>query len=187
MSIDRNGDDIERLYTREATDSLYDEVERHEATISKLTSRVVSAEQEAIGLKCDVDELEKELEAASRVSVDVRPMRVHGESVGVLVDELETVEAELFDARTQLFEEVRLCKVLTDEIANLERDLAATNEAYWHHVKRAHKRWLDQFERAEALEAKSFVESKRGRWVGVAMAGAFVLGGYFGFILGCAS
>ncbi len=109
------------------------------------------------------------------------------EDPDVLVDELETVEAELFDARAQLFEEVRLVKTLTDEIANLERDNAALNEAYWHHVKRAHKRWLDQFERAEALEDRAFVESKRGRWVAVAMAAAFALGGYFGFILGCAS
>ncbi len=117
---------------------------------------------------------------------ETRPVRVHGESVGVLTDELETVEAELFDARAQLFEEVRLVKTLTDEIVNVEQDFAHVERAFWNEVK-AHHKTRERFQdRIDELEAKEFVASKRGNWVGVALGVAFALGGYAGLLAGVA-
>lgn len=45
MAKDSNGDEIVRVYTNEATDSLYDEVERHEAALGRLTVELVESQQ----------------------------------------------------------------------------------------------------------------------------------------------
>ncbi len=120
-------------------------------------------------------------------ALEVRPVRVHGESVGVLVDELETTEAELFDARAQLFEEVRLCKTLTDEIVNVERDFAAVDRAFWNEVKAHHETRVKLLDRIDEFEAREFARKKQGPWIGVAIGAAFALGVYIGAVIGVAS
>lgn len=101
------------------------------------------------------------------------------ESAAVLADELELVEKELFDVRGFYLEEVRLCKELTDE--NLLLWSIRTN-------LRLDKKHLA--ERNEELRDELFAAQtkakKRDRWVGVALAVAFALGGYVGFAMGCA-
>lgn len=109
------------------------------------------------------------------------------ESATVLADELDETEKELFDARAQLFEEVRLCKVLTDELVATERDLAALNDAFWGNQATHYAIECRSRDRIDALEAKAFVEAKRARWLPAALAVAAALGGYVGFLLGVAS
>lgn len=121
------------------------------------------------------------------ISFDAPPVRVHGESVAVLIRELEETERELFDVRGFYDEEVRLCKTLTDELVNAERENAALNESYWTCARLEHKARVRLRDRIDELEAKAFVEAKRGKWIGVALGTAFLLGTYFGLIMGCAT
>jgi hypothetical protein len=111
--IDSNGDEIQRLYTREATDTLYDEVERHEAELRRLRGElaVLWVERNDLRALCDTDE---------DFSEGMWPI-------------------------------------------------------FW--------RTRDALDAAEAREA---VRRKNGNWVGVALAAAFLLGGYFGLLLGLA-
>lgn len=113
------------------------------------------------------------------VEIVVSPVRVHGESVAVLVRELDEVERELFDVRGFYDEEVRLCKALSDENAMLW--------AFRHSGRRRLANVLDERdELRDALDTERTKAKKRDRWLGVALGATFALGGYFGFMLGCA-
>ncbi len=94
------------------------------------------------------------------------------EDAAVLADELEEVERELYDTRELYFEEVRLAKVLADEVADLERERDV--------------QWIALTSSDDELGAERTKAKSRDRWLGVALGVAFLLGGYVGFVLGCA-
>lgn len=106
------------------------------------------------------------------ISFDAPPVRVHGESVAVLVAELEQTECELYDVRGFYLEEVRLCAALSDENSFLWRCRGTMRKA------------LSRERVALADERRA--GRRREKWLGVALGAAFLLGGYVGFILGCA-
>jgi hypothetical protein len=113
-------------------------------------------------------------EAVVEVSV-----RVHGESVAALTQALEDAEQESLDFRRLFNEEVQAHA----ETLTRESDAWAL---YYHVVERARKRRLLDSDRIDELEAREFIRQKRGKWVGVAVATAFALGGYVGFLIGFA-
>lgn len=107
-------------------------------------------------------------------------MRPDQESVNVLIEALDESERELFDVRAFYLEEVRLCKQLSDENTHLwTLRQSARRRLAW--AQEAHDETRDELD-AERTKAK-----KRDRWLGVALGAAFALGGYVGFMLGCAS
>lgn len=119
--IDKNGDEIERQYTREATDSLYNEVERHEAELRKLRGELAV-------MHCSRDDYRRWLHKAE--------------------DYIDSKEAIPLRGQWSLFWETR-----------------------------------DALDAAEAREA---VRQRNGRWFGVALGAAFLLGLYVGIIAGLA-
>jgi hypothetical protein len=104
---------------------------------------------------------------------------MHHENAETLAAELEIVELELIDVRKLYNEEV------DEHAATLRRE-----EFYgWladHRGERTKKSRARITELHEEIGLIHMAARKRDRWIGVALAVAAALGGYVGFLFGCA-